>query len=197
MDLTRSAFHSSFPLSLLSSLEGLVRPLSARHGLTSSPPSLRHRSWHPIYPIYLDAKRAFGTSGGRRIPREKAHWWPLVGDLVKGLKALRLPVFVEVRCPFPPLPLTSYTPCFTRPTFDHADKLRLSIVRKQAHKTHPKDWENPGRVKTEYLKDGVPINPSITNRSSSPSLPSPLLLPASLRTRADSVVPFLGVWGST
>lgn len=90
------------PTLFLSSLEELVRPLSARQGLTSSPPSLRDLSWHPIYPIYLDAKRAFGTSGGRRIPREKAHWWPLVGDLVKGLKALRLPVFVEVRCPLPP-----------------------------------------------------------------------------------------------
>lgn len=52
----------------------------------------------------------------------------------------------------------------------------LSLL--QAHKTHPKDWENPGRVKTEYLKDGEPINPQITNRASAsachrcPALPS-------------------------
>ncbi|KAL7415105.1 signal recognition particle, SRP19 subunit [Mrakia frigida] len=119
-----------------------------------------YKSWHPIYPIYLDAKRAYGSKGGRRIPREQAHWWPLSKDIALALQQLGMPVFHEIT------------------------------------KSHPKDWANPGRVKTEFKKDGEWINPKITNRkqlylqvslvmhrllsrssSSSSSLPRPANLP--------------------
>lgn len=35
----------------------------------------------------------------------------------------------------------------------------------EPEKTHPADWENPGRVKVNFEKDGRFINPIITNRS--------------------------------
>ncbi|CED83576.1 Signal recognition particle, subunit Srp19 [Phaffia rhodozyma] len=86
------------------------------------------KEWHPIYPIYLDAKRAYGNKGGRRVPRDLAVWWPVSKDIAAALKALHLPVFHEQL------------------------------------KTHPKDWANPGRVKTEYFKDGRYLHPRIKTR---------------------------------
>ncbi|GMK58805.1 hypothetical protein CspeluHIS016_0602470 [Cutaneotrichosporon spelunceum] len=35
----------------------------------------------------------------------------------------------------------------------------------EPEKTHPADWENPGRVKVQLERDGRPINPIVKNRS--------------------------------
>lgn len=35
----------------------------------------------------------------------------------------------------------------------------------EPEKSHPADWENPGRVKIQIEKDGRFLNPSITNRT--------------------------------
>lgn len=85
-------------------MRGLVESRRAELKLTSRPPSLplslsrsvRLRRWHPIYPVYLDAKRAYGSKGGRRIAREQAHWWPTSNGIVSALKQLGMPVFHEV-----------------------------------------------------------------------------------------------------
>lgn len=34
----------------------------------------------------------------------------------------------------------------------------------EPEKTHPTDWENPGRVKVQIVRDGKPINPIVKNR---------------------------------
>lgn len=36
----------------------------------------------------------------------------------------------------------------------------------EPEKTHPADWENPGRVKVQLERDGRPINPIVKNRES-------------------------------
>lgn len=40
-----------------------------------------------------------------------------------------------------------------------------SISNWQPEKTHPADWENPGRVKVQITKEGKFVNPIIKNRS--------------------------------
>lgn len=35
----------------------------------------------------------------------------------------------------------------------------------EPEKTHPADWENPGRVKVQLSRDGVPVNPRVQNRT--------------------------------
>ena len=81
-------------------------------------------SWTCIYPIYLDAKRPYGT-GERRVKREKALWWPLSKDIA-----------------------------------DAANRLGLGVLH-EVTKSHPRDWENPGRVRVLWKKDGRLVNPVI------------------------------------
>lgn len=54
------------------------------------------------------------------------------------------------------------------PTAAHIAKaaslLRLRSVL-EPEKTHPADWENPGRVKIQIEKDGQFSNPAVTNRT--------------------------------
>lgn len=52
--------------------------------------------WTSIYPIYIDAKRAYGRSE-RRIAREKSIWWPLSIDIVDACGRLGLQTLHEVR----------------------------------------------------------------------------------------------------
>ena len=87
-----------------------------------------------MYPISLDAKRAYGT-GERRISRAKAVWHPLSKDIAEATGRLGLGTLHEV------------------------------------NKSHPRDWENPGRVRVQWKRDGQLVNPSITSsKALSPSL---------------------------
>lgn len=80
--------------------------------------------WTCIYPIYIDAKRVYGT-GERRIARQKAVWWPLSRDIAEA-----------------------------------ASRLGLGVLH-EGQKSHPRDWENPGRVRVQWKKDGRLMNSSI------------------------------------
>jgi len=86
-----------------------------------------YKSWTCIYPIYIDAKRAYGT-GERRISRAKAVWHPLSKDIAEATSRLGLGTLHEVG------------------------------------KCHPRDWENPGRVRVQWKRDGQLVNPSITSK---------------------------------
>ncbi|KAH7910691.1 signal recognition particle, SRP19 subunit, partial [Hygrophoropsis aurantiaca] len=83
--------------------------------------------WTCIYPIYIDAKRPYGT-GERRIAREKSLWWPLSKDIADATSRLGLGTLHEVQ------------------------------------KAHPRDWENPGRVRVQWKKDGKLMNSAIKTR---------------------------------
>ncbi|ESK96285.1 signal recognition particle protein [Moniliophthora roreri MCA 2997] len=86
-----------------------------------------YKSWTCIYPIYIDAKRPYGT-GQRRVERGKGIWWPLSKDIAEAANRLGLGTLHEV------------------------------------HKTHPRDWENPGRVRVQWKKDGRLMNPVIKTK---------------------------------
>jgi len=85
------------------------------------------KTWTCIYPIYIDAKRPYGT-GSRRLPREKSVWWPLSKDIT-----------------------------------DAAVHLRLMTIH-EPNKRHPKDWDNPGRVRVELKRNGRFMNPAIKSK---------------------------------
>ncbi|KAJ6491333.1 signal recognition particle, SRP19 subunit [Mycena vitilis] len=93
----------------------------------SVPDMTPYKNWTCIYPIYLDAKRAYGT-GQRRVPRVNAVWWPLSKDIADASTALGLATLHEV------------------------------------NKSHPRDWENPGRVRVQWKKDGRLMNPTIRTK---------------------------------
>lgn len=80
--------------------------------------------WTCIYPIYIDAKRPYGT-GQRRVERAKSIWWPLSKDIAEATNRLGLGTLHEV------------------------------------NKAHPRDWENPGRVRVQWKKEGRLMNPGI------------------------------------
>ncbi|KAI0320494.1 signal recognition particle, SRP19 subunit [Amylostereum chailletii] len=86
-----------------------------------------YKKWTCIYPIYIDAKRPYGT-GGRRISRAKSVWWPLSKDIADACSRLGLGTLHEVS------------------------------------KTHPSDWENPGRVRVQWKKEGRLVNSSIKTK---------------------------------
>lgn len=86
-----------------------------------------YKSWTCIYPIYIDAKRPYGT-GQRRVERAKSVWWPLSKDLA-----------------------------------DAANRLGFGTLH-EVNKAHPRDWENPGRVRVQWKKDGRLVNPAITTK---------------------------------
>ncbi|TFK41641.1 signal recognition particle SRP19 subunit [Crucibulum laeve] len=86
-----------------------------------------YKTWTCIYPIYLDAKRPYGT-GQRRVERAKSLWWPLSKDIA-----------------------------------DAANRLGLGTLH-EVNKAHPRDWENPGRVRVQWKKDGRLLNPMIKTK---------------------------------
>ncbi|KIJ63205.1 hypothetical protein HYDPIDRAFT_156745 [Hydnomerulius pinastri MD-312] len=86
-----------------------------------------YKKWTCIYPIYIDAKRPYGT-GERRIAREKSVWWPLSKDIADATNRLGLGTLHEV------------------------------------NKSHPRDWENPGRVRVQWKKDGRLMNSAIKTK---------------------------------
>lgn len=89
------------------------------------------KSWTCVYPIYLDAKRPYGT-GQRRVARPKSLWWPLSKDIA-----------------------------------DAANRLGLGTLH-EVSKSHPRDWENPGRVRVQWKKDGRLVNPIIKSSMFAP-----------------------------
>lgn len=95
---------------------------------------LRHTlRWTCVYPIYIDAKRAYGT-GERRIARAKSVWWPLSKDIAEATNRLGLGTLHEM------------------------------------NKSHPRDWENPGRVRVQWKKDGRLVNPAIKSSAYTPPM---------------------------
>ncbi|KAI4293788.1 signal recognition particle, SRP19 subunit [Schizophyllum commune Tattone D] len=86
-----------------------------------------YKSWTCIYPIYIDAKRPYGT-GQRRIARQKGVWWPLSKDIAEATNRLGLRTLMEPQ------------------------------------KSHPRDWENPGRVRVQWKQDGRPLNPAVQTK---------------------------------
>jgi len=115
-----------------------TRPLQSSSSQSQAPPQgftaekiqelyPDYKTFTCIYPIYIDAKRPYGT-GSRRISREKSVWWPLAKDIVGA-----------------------------------ASRLRLSAIHEPAS-AHPRDWENPGRVRVQWKKNGKLLNPSIKSK---------------------------------
>lgn len=86
-----------------------------------------YKKWTCIYPIYIDAKRPYGT-GSRRISRSKSVWWPLSKDIADACSRMGLGTLHEV------------------------------------NKMHPSDWDNPGRVRVQWKKDGRPVNSNIRTK---------------------------------
>ncbi|KAF5383231.1 hypothetical protein D9615_004979 [Tricholomella constricta] len=86
-----------------------------------------YKTWTCIYPIYIDAKRPYGT-GQRRVERAKSLWWPLSKDIAEAANRLGLGTLHEV------------------------------------NKSHPRDWENPGRVRVQWKKDGNLMNPIVKTK---------------------------------
>lgn len=80
--------------------------------------------WTCVYPIYIDAKRPYGT-GQRRVARAKGVWWPLSKDIA-----------------------------------DASERLGFGVLH-EIGKTHPRDWENPGRVRIQWKKEGRLVKPNI------------------------------------
>jgi len=109
----------------LSEMGGPALPSSARDTrVTDITP---YKKWTCIYPIYIDAKRPYGT-GARRISRSKSVWWPLSKDIADACSRLGLGTLHEV------------------------------------NKMHPSDWENPGRVRVQWKKDGRPVDANIRTK---------------------------------
>lgn len=99
-----------------------------------------------MYPRYFDAK--VSVKDGRRVPREKALWWPQAAHIARACASLGLPSVLE------------------------------------PEKTHPADWENPGRVKVQLVRDGAVVNPRASNRTQ-----LYLLLAAHMQASNPSLVP--------
>ncbi|KAG8885474.1 signal recognition particle subunit [Tulasnella sp. 332] len=93
----------------------------------NSPEMQKYKKWTCIYPIYMDAKRAYGT-GQRRIAREKSVWWPRSQDILTACASFRLNVLHEPQA------------------------------------FHPRDWENPGRVRVQWKENGRLTNPAIPTK---------------------------------
>jgi len=119
------------PASPLGKSKSLFRPpptdnsrLAGKGTVTDITP---YKSWTCIYPIYIDAKRPYGT-GQRRVERPKGVWWPLSKDIA-----------------------------------DAANRIGLGTLH-EVNKAHPRDWENPGRVRVQWKKDGRLVNPVIKTK---------------------------------
>jgi len=86
-----------------------------------------YKTWACIYPIYIDAKRSYGT-GERRIARAKGVWWPLSKDMA-----------------------------------DASNRLGLGTLH-EVNKCHPRDWDNPGRIRVQWKRDGKLVNSHIKSK---------------------------------
>ncbi|KAG8930462.1 signal recognition particle subunit [Tulasnella sp. 418] len=79
-----------------------LRQLASGHGASGgmkhidpdSPEAEKFKKWTCVYPIYIDAKRAYGT-GGRKVSREKSVWWPKSLDMANAAHGIGLLVLHE------------------------------------------------------------------------------------------------------
>ncbi|KAG8988164.1 signal recognition particle subunit, partial [Tulasnella sp. 427] len=62
--------------------------------LEGTPEMEKYKKWTCVYPIYIDAKRAYAT-GQRRVAREKSVWWPRSDDILAAVSSLRLSALHE------------------------------------------------------------------------------------------------------
>lgn len=115
--------------------------------VTSQGPELIIR-WNSLYPIYFDAKVSIAK--GRRVPREYALWWPQAQHLSIACRNLGLQSCLEVSKRRRSRPL----------------KDKINRTDDQPTRTHPADFENPGRVKVLFKENGKYLNPIIKNRTS-------------------------------
>jgi len=92
---------------------------------------------------------------GRRVPREYALWWPQAQHLSIACRNLGLQSCLEVskRCV-----ASIYS---AQPRND-----KINRTDNQPTRTHPADFENPGRVKVLFKDNGKYLNPIIKNRTS-------------------------------
>ncbi|KAG8912516.1 signal recognition particle subunit [Tulasnella sp. 417] len=66
--------------------------------LEGTPEMEKYKKWTCVYPIYIDAKRAYAT-GQRRVAREKSVWWPRSDDILAAVSSLRLSALHEpIKC---------------------------------------------------------------------------------------------------
>ena len=54
---------------------------------------------------------------------------------------------------------------------DATNRLGLGTLH-EVNKAHPRDWENPGRVRVQWKKDGRLVNPAIKTSTFPAPLPS-------------------------
>ncbi|KAK4686413.1 signal recognition particle subunit SRP19, partial [Tremellales sp. Uapishka_1] len=52
-----------------------------------------YKTWNAVYPLYFDAKVSINS--GRRVPRNKAVWWPQAVQIAKACSVLGLPSVLE------------------------------------------------------------------------------------------------------
>jgi signal recognition particle subunit SRP19 len=102
--------------------------------------------WNSLYPIYFDAKQSIAK--GRRVPREYALWYPQAQHISIACRNLGLQSCLEVS------------------HFKQSVQFRANADFLQPNRTHPADFENPGRVKVLFKQDGKYLNPIIKNRES-------------------------------
>ncbi|KAL1744158.1 signal recognition particle, SRP19 subunit [Schizophyllum fasciatum] len=132
-DFNQSQSASSASQGFANAFQGSANPLRGAFSSGASPSNnvvsdiTPYKSWTCIYPIYIDAKRPYGT-GQRRIARQKGVWWPLIKDIAEATNRLGLQTLME--------PL----------------------------KSHPRDWENPGRVRVQWKQDGRFLNSAVQTK---------------------------------
>ncbi|KAG6334507.1 hypothetical protein ID866_4578 [Astraeus odoratus] len=59
--------------------------------------------------------------------------------------------------------ITDITPYKHKDIADATNRLGLGTIH-EVNKVHPRDWENPGRVRVQWKKDGRPINSAIKTK---------------------------------
>lgn len=117
--------------------------------------------WDTIYPIYLDAKRPF-QDGARRVSQQYAVEWPIAEFMAQACGMLGVEAVFEVGSGG----LVSFGASVVQErTVTHPCTV-VCMTLLQPGKSHPKDWDNPGRVKVQIKKDGRPVQPAIPNSKS-------------------------------
>ena len=76
---------------------------------------------------------------------------------------------------------------------DATNRLGLGTLH-EVHKAHPRDWENPGRVRVQWKKDGRFVNPAI--KSSTSFFLVPMCIRGRRRPRVCVCGRRCGVWGA-
>ena len=116
--------------------------------------SAEAKKWITVYPIYFDAKRKY-MKGCRRVAYDNSSMWPKSEKIERAVAKLTLMHAHEVR-------VVKAKSLLGFPMKDDERRSADSLFRSQPQKTHPQDWENPGRVKVQLFgEDGSPKNKKI------------------------------------